>query len=438
VAAHPFDVVVVGAGPAGSVAALVLARGGARVALVDRAEFPRDKACGDLIGPRGVQVLDELGIDLPDALRLGDMAVIGPSGSRVVLPAVPGRTYPGHALAVRRTQFDARLRDAALGAGAVPVAGRATRCNPSDAERGAVVMLDDGRELSGDVVIGADGALSVVAGGAGLCDPARSLWGFAVRAYADDRVELPTIVFWDEAPGRGLPGYGWAFPGGEGGVNLGLGIGTGAHRALGARVAKRMPAFLAHLCDLGVVHAVAPSRSLGGWLRVGGAGTVPARGRVLLVGDAAGLVNPLQGEGIAQALASGRVAAESVLVDPVSSAHRYREWVARALGAYNATTATVHATMVRHPRAVSLIGRTLTAPMVGPRLAGAWAIYWNALLAGAAPSGASAGAAAAHVVGGLVTAPARTHRLVRRELGDGRVTRERPTAASSVGARSRA
>ena len=74
--------------------------------LVDRAEFPRDKACGDLIGPRGVQVLDELGIDLPDALRLGDMAVIGPSGSRVVLPAVPGRTYPGHALAVRRTQFD--------------------------------------------------------------------------------------------------------------------------------------------------------------------------------------------------------------------------------------------------------------------------------------------------------------------------------------------
>jgi flavin-dependent dehydrogenase len=60
----------------------MLARGGARVALVDRAGFPRDKACGDLIGPRGVQTLRELGIDVPGAPRLGDMAVIGPSGSR--------------------------------------------------------------------------------------------------------------------------------------------------------------------------------------------------------------------------------------------------------------------------------------------------------------------------------------------------------------------
>ena len=85
-----YDAVVVGAGPAGSVAATVLARGGARVALVDKAEFPRDKACGDLIGPRGVQVLDDLGVTVPGALRVGDMVVVGPR-HRVRLPCRPGR-----------------------------------------------------------------------------------------------------------------------------------------------------------------------------------------------------------------------------------------------------------------------------------------------------------------------------------------------------------
>jgi geranylgeranyl reductase family protein len=438
VPAHPFDVAVVGAGPAGSVAALVLARGGARVALVDRAGFPRDKACGDLIGPRGVQTLQELGIDVPGAPRLSDMAVIGPTGSRLVLPAVPGRTYPGYALAVPRIRFDALLRDAALAAGAVPVTGRVAACNPSDPERGAVAVLDDGSELVADVIIGADGALSVVGDSAGLCDPNRSLWGFALRLYADAQVELPTILLWDESPGRGLPGYGWVFPGGDGGVNLGLGIGTGGQRRLGARVTRLLPEFLAHLDALGVIHTSAPSRSLGGWLRVGVAGTVPARGRVLLVGDAAALVNPLQGEGIAQALTSARAAAESVLDDPASSARHYREWVGREFGAYAATTAPVHAAMVRHPRAVSLIGRMLTSGPIGPRVAGAWAIYWNALMSGAAPSSASTGAAVAHGLGRVVTAPARTRRLVRRDLRDARVRPERPRGASSVPTRSRA
>src|SRR5437879_12512330 len=94
-----FDVLVVGSGPAGSIAALVLARGGARVALVDKAAFPRDKACGDLIGPRGVQLLRDLRLTVPDATRLGDMLVVGPTGTRARLPAVPARPYPGYGIA---------------------------------------------------------------------------------------------------------------------------------------------------------------------------------------------------------------------------------------------------------------------------------------------------------------------------------------------------
>src|SRR6476661_9632973 len=101
-----FDAVVVGSGPAGSVAALVLARGGARVALVDKAAFPREKACGDLIGPRGVQLLRDLTLDVPGSTRVSDMIVVGPTGNRVRLPAAPGRTYPGYGIVVQRSQFD--------------------------------------------------------------------------------------------------------------------------------------------------------------------------------------------------------------------------------------------------------------------------------------------------------------------------------------------
>src|SRR6202011_1544365 len=124
VTATRYDVLVVGAGPAGSVAALILARAGVRVALVDKATFPRSKACGDLVGPRGVQVLEDLGLDVGGE-RVGDMDVIGPTGRHVVLRAFPGLSYPGFGLAVPRRRFDSLLRLAALDAGAVGLTGRA-------------------------------------------------------------------------------------------------------------------------------------------------------------------------------------------------------------------------------------------------------------------------------------------------------------------------
>jgi geranylgeranyl reductase family protein len=423
VAEERVDVLVVGSGPAGSVAALVLARGGARVALVDKAAFPRDKACGDLVGPRGLQVLDELGIDLPPATRTGDMIVIGPGGRRVRLPCLPGVTYPGHAVAVPRTTFDDALRRAAVDAGSTWIQGRADEPLWRDGALDGFVV-GDGRRVRADVVIGADGALSRVAEVAGLVDGARVLWGFALRGYLDQQVDLPHILLWEPEAGRAFPGYGWLFPGLDGTANVGLGIGVLAERAAGNQAARQFAPFLDHLRDIGLDGhrghrgPTTPARRLGGWLKMGMVGTNPAAGRVLLVGDAAGLVNPLQGEGISQALRSGRAAAEAVLADPSTAADRYRRFLRRAFAPYLAVTAPVHAGLLPRPRAVATIGRLLTAPGVGRAIAGGWSLYWNDLLEGAQPGSARTVAAAAAGLGRLATATAATRRWLRDTLDE--------------------
>jgi 2-polyprenyl-6-methoxyphenol hydroxylase-like FAD-dependent oxidoreductase len=143
---------------------------------------------------------------------------------------------------------------------------------------------------------------------------------------------------------------------------------------------------------------------------MGMVGTVPAAGRVLLAGDAAGLVNPLQGEGIAQAMTSGRSAAEAILATPGTAADEYRQRLARAHLPYQRVTAAGHAALVGRPRAVSAVGRLLTAPGLGRALAGGWGIFWNELLEGAAPGGARTVARASTRLGAAVTARTRVSR----------------------------
>ncbi len=406
-----FDVAVVGSGPAGAVAALVLARAGARVALVDKAAFPRDKACGDVVGPRGLGVLRELGLGPgPGALRVGDMVVVGPSGRRVVLPCFEGADYPGHGVALPRQGLDAWLAGQALDAGAEAVRGRVEDVGGSRDEAGAAVeiALDGGRKLRADVVIGADGATSRVADAAGLVDPRRVLWGFAVRVYLEEPVAVPHIVLWERQRGRIFPGYGWLFPGPDGRANAGLGIGTGTDRRAGAGAVRLLPEFLEHLRRLGLVQSPGdgsgPGR-LGGWLKMGLVGTTPAAGPVLLTGDAAGLVNPLQGEGIAHAMTSGRRAAQAVLAGPGSAAARYRAGLARDHLDYHRVAAAAHSQLVGRPAAAAVVGRVLTHPLVGRALAGGWSLYWNELLEGAPPGRARTVAAAASVLGRALSRP---------------------------------
>ncbi len=390
--------VVAGAGPAGSIAALVLARGGARVALVDKATFPRDKACGDLVGPRGVGLLDDLGVKVPDAGQGADLLAVGPSGRRSRLPAFPGRRYPGHGVVVPRLVLDDALRSAAVEAGAVPVRARVSGVDSAGPAPGSpvrVLLTSDGQRLAADAFIGADGALSPVARLTGLLDPDAALWGFAIRGYIPAEVPLPLLVLLDAAPWRIYPGYGWLFPGEDGQANVGIGVGMGTRRRT-ASLRADLTRFCALLRRTGDLTADAEHGEItGGWLRMGGTGTPPAAGNVLLAGDAAGLINPLQGEGIGPAMVSGRLAAECLLTaGPGGAADRYTGAVTATFGRYLPGAAALQAALLRRPRLASGTVRLLTAPGLSRLVAGTWSLYWNGLVDGASPRPAAwAGAA---------------------------------------------
>jgi flavin-dependent dehydrogenase len=320
------------------------------------------------------------------------------------------------------------LRQAAVAAGAEFVQARAVEPLGADDGIGTGLgkgsddslggyRLSTGDEWRADYVIGADGATSGVAATAGLVDADRVLWGFAVRTYLPQKMEeLAAIVMWEPARWRAFPGYGWVFPGADSGVNVGLGIATRADRHAGARAVRALPEFLRHLHAVGLLADAPPAElppRLGGWLKMGMVGTTPARGRVLLVGDAAGLINPLQGEGIAQAMGSGVMAAECILagagagagaVGAGDVAAQYRSALCAAHMPYQRITAVAQAGLVGRPRAISVLSRLLIAAGVSDSVAGGWAVFWNELLDGAPPGRHRSVAAALTRLGDAVTA----------------------------------
>ena len=152
---------------------------------------------------------------------------------------------------------------------------------------------------------------------------------------------------------------------------------------------------------------------------MGMVGTVAARGRTLLVGDAAGLVNPLQGEGIAPAMTSAAAAADAILAGPGTAAVRYRQHLATGPGRYAAVAAPIHATAITgSPRRVALLGRALTLPGLGAAIASPWALTWNDLLDGAPPGPATVASRLALSVGRAATARTSVRRHLTNDLAE--------------------
>lgn len=312
------EVVVVGAGPAGSAAAAWAARSGREVLVVDMAEFPRDKACGDGLTPRAVLELRRLGLGdwLDGHIRHHGLRMAG-FGADVQVPW-PGRSFPAVSSAVPRTELDDRIRKAAEASGAGMLLGRkAVDVARDRAGRVEAVLLADGTRVRCRWLIVADGARSPLGRALGRRWHRQTVYGVAVRGYLTSPRSAEPWISSDlelrSPEGQVLPGYGWIFPLGNGEVNIGVGALATARRP--ADVALR--ALIRRYADLkqdAWGFTGAPKAVASALLPMGGAVSGVAGANWMLIGDAAGCVNPLNGEGIDYGLETGRLAA-SVLGD---------------------------------------------------------------------------------------------------------------------------
>ncbi|MEX2621416.1 MAG: NAD(P)/FAD-dependent oxidoreductase, partial [Egibacteraceae bacterium] len=323
-----------GGGRAGAAAALA-ARGrrpDARILLIDRAEFPRDKPCGDAVAAHAGDELARLGV--------AEVLDGWPTVDRLRLRSPDGRVAARRCRrdnwVIPRRVFDARLVAAA---GARGVERRTERVRRVEQRTGLVVL--DGHTAA-RVVIGADGASSTVRRALGVVPNPPDHLAVAVRGYAPAPAGTPEQLIAMVA--AGWPSYAWSFPVGDGSANVGYGLLRdrldGGKAQLHDRLAAALPDMRPDPATLRAHHLPFSSRR-----------PVPAVGRVLLAGDAASLINPLSGEGIYYALLSGRLAGACAVEDPAAAGRRYPRLLAAALGRHFTHTG-VLARAIRHRRLV--------------------------------------------------------------------------------------
>ena len=337
-----FDVVIIGAGPAGASAALAARRLGASVLLLDRAAFPRDKACGDGIAPHALDVLRGLGVTGVEEgyAPVPALHLVGPGGAAVVRPlARPDYTIP-------RMVFDARLVAAAVDAGAKLVQHPVRTIE----ERADRVVLDG--SICAGTVVGADGAYSLVRRVLGQPTNPEGCLAVAIRGYAPATGQVEQHIV--TAPATQWPAYAWNFPIGDGRANIGYG-----------EVLRGKPLSRAHL--LGRLESLLPTvdtrqaTSLRAHhLPLSTHRPVPGRGRLLLAGDAYSMVNPFTGEGIFYAVLSGALAGTAAARYGEDPARAYRAALRRRLGRHLRHSA-VAARLTRSARVVDATMRAAAA-----------------------------------------------------------------------------
>jgi menaquinone-9 beta-reductase len=338
------DVIVVGGGPAGTAAGITLARAGRDVILVDKARFPRDKACGDGLTAEALRRLEALGVSAPEAViaswqPVTDVMVRSPSGREIAF-TLPPRHHGTYAAVAQRRDLDAALIHVARSTGVTVLDGHRCTGVAEHADRVEVDIEGIG-PLRASWLVAADGMWSSVRKHLGLSIPGyRGDWHAFRQYFAEvDGQARTQLVVWFE-PDL-LPGYAWSFPLPGGRANVGFGIPRGGK-------VERIQAMAGIWREL--VHRPHIQRVLGTAARPEAphrAWPIPARidrlavtgHRTLFVGDAAAATDPMTGEGIAQALLTGAEAGEAIArarqdgsdTDRADVVQRYQQTVRRRL-----------------------------------------------------------------------------------------------------------
>lgn len=318
-----YDVLVIGAGPSGATAAHWLAQRGHRVLAVEKKRFPREKTCGDGLTPRAVRQLNDMGLAdrLKDFQRFDGLRSIA-HGITLELAWPEHPDFPSYGYVVRRSELDEMVADQAVKAGATVWQG-AEALAPV-VEGGFLAGAQIKRTETGTTqtvrakyVVVADGANSRFGRALGTARDRSFPLGMAIRGYfTSDFHDEPWIeshLDLRDKEGNHLPGYGWIFPVGDGTVNVGVGLLSTFQGWKHINTTHLMEAFVETAPDRwGISPATATCAPTGGRLPTGGSVTPRVGPNFLVAGDAAGFVNPFNGEGISVAYETGRLAADAI------------------------------------------------------------------------------------------------------------------------------